>query len=108
MYQLTIFDLLQEPDIDTLTIQEAVERIGERLGLSFTYNSFFEHYEAKKGKLLLTAEYNHYSTMDEKNGKRFIGVGYDCKKDQAGGGAPCDSLQEAVDWFQRIIERYEK
>lgn len=96
-------------DINILSEQEAVERIGEALGLKFVYSSFFEEWIAKVGKLQLTAHYSHYATDDENvDGALFLGVGWDNKKDNSGGGAPCDTLNDAIDKLKIVIERYKE
>lgn len=105
--QLTIFDLLSdERSLDDMTEEEMAEEVGKRLGLTFQlfrYDANIHEYRAKYKDLLLTCEYDtYYGTQT-----RFIGVGYDDKKEKSGGGAPCDSIDEAVGWLKRLIAERE-
>ena len=43
--------------------------------------------------------------MTSTKNKLFISVGWN--KGTAGGGAPCDSIDEAVSYFKEIMERYD-
>lgn len=71
--QMTIFDFLPEDtevkDFTKMTIEETAAYIGNRLGLTFRWNSFLEHYEAKYKKLKLDLIYSTYITLDEKKRK---------------------------------------
>lgn len=106
--QMSIFDFLPEEtevkDFTRMTIEETVAYIGDRIGMIFHYNDFLNHYEAKYKKLKLDLNYSHYDTTDERDGKLFISCGYGTKT--KGGGAPCDSLEEAIKYLKGCIERY--
>ena len=60
--QLTIFDWMPEkpPDINDISEAEAVQMVGDRLGVKFTYDSFFKDYRAKIGKIILRLSYGHF------------------------------------------------
>lgn len=113
--QMTIFDFLPPPedDLETLDEEVMVARIAERTGLIFKKNTGtkLDHnlYEAKYKKAIIDVTYSRYDTIDELNGKRFIGVGYSFSK--GGGGSPCDSLAKAVDrikGYQQTIDDMDK
>lgn len=113
--QMTIFDFLPPPedDLETLDEEVMVARIAERTGLIFKKNTGtkLDHnlYEAKYKKAIIDVTYSRYDTIDELNGKRFIGVGYSFSK--GGGGSPCDSLTKAVDrikGYQQTIDDMDK
>lgn len=102
--QMTIFDFLKPTypdDLNTLPEEEMVRIVGEALGIKFNYDDFFESYKYKKGIVTLTIGYSNYSLPD--NTARFIGCGYDwaLANDRQGGGRPCDSIEEAVNYLQR-------
>lgn len=104
--QMTIFDILG--DFGTLSEEEVVASIGQRLGIKFklevlppgTYCSHLD-YEFKRKGLRLTV-----ACCISVEGKSVISCGY--SKGTSGGGAPCYSLDEAVDWFKFILELYEE
>lgn len=106
MYQMTIFDMLrdEQPPLESMTEQEAVERVGKALGLTFKYNDFLEQWECRVGRMILDVSYSHYDMIGELDGKLFIGVGYTDRKTKEGCGAPRDSLEEAIEWFRRRME----
>lgn len=104
--QMTIFDFLPAPsDLDDLPEEEMVRIVGERTGLKFQllklHNDFYQ-YEAKIGKAKITINYSRYFPKIY-HGKRFISVSY--MNGTGGGGAPCDTLDEAVEMLKRYIER---
>lgn len=104
--QMTIFDFLPSryPDINDIDESEAVRIVGDRLGVVFTYNDYFEQWECKKGKIKLSLEYDHFNLHD--NHDLFLGVGYDCRNPVCGGGSPCASIEQAIRYFERIIQEH--
>lgn len=89
-----------------MTEQEAVERVGKALGLTFKHNDFLEQWESKVGCVTLDASYDRYSTvgdMENADGGLFLAVGYSNRKTKAGAGAPTDTLEEAIAWFRRRL-----
>lgn len=97
--QMTLFDFLKPeyPDINSITEAEAAEIVGDSIGKTFKYNSFFEQWEVRIGRLKLSLSFDNYNL--DGNTDRFIGVGYE--KGTSGGGAPCDTIQQAVAYFNR-------
>lgn len=110
--QMSIWDFLgdektQEGFFD-LTDKEIAEVIGERLGVCFVYNNYLEHWEYKiKKKSRIDLSKSKYSLAGEKNGQPFISAGWDYKSTE-GGGCPCDSIDEAVNYLRNGIERIER
>lgn len=111
-YQMTIFDVLKEqtPDWRDMSLKQIAAYISEKTGLNFIPDTRFkgefnEYIAYKTSKLFFTLGLGNYNTLDERNGVSFISVGYENKKDLSGGGAPCDSLDEAIEYFNYRIRR---
>lgn len=106
--QIDIFDLLTPNDIKSkdfreMTIEEIADYLGEKLGVKFKYNELFEQYDAKVGKKrILELHLSTYLLNDERDGKPFISAGY--REPGAGGGRPCDSLEEAFSYLRKAKE----
>lgn len=109
--QLSIFDWMEDfdpakeatpaagyPALDDIPEEKAIKIIGDRIGVNFTWNSFFERYEAKVGKITLDAGYDHYSPGIN-DGRLMLSIGYNGKN--FGGGKPSDSIEEAIDYFEK-------
>ena len=110
MKQLSIFDMLtpDATELDKMTEADMVQKISNAIGISFYYSHVFNEYIAKlpKQKLELSLCYSTYTATD-RIGRRFISVGYSTKRgDHAGGGRPCDTIEEAIKYFKAILERY--
>ena len=112
MEQMSIFDFMPADDGDTLegkTIAQIAADISMIVGVNFnpkTWNDGDVQYVARLDKNnTLTLSEDHYNTEDEENGKRFLGCGYDFE-DKSGGGAPCDTIDEAVAYFRKRMEQY--
>ena len=110
-YQMTIFDVLTEeaPDWKEMSLKEIAAYISEKTGLTFIpdtrfHGEFNEYIAYKTSKLFFTLGLDAYTT-EERNGQPFISVGYENKKDLSGGGSPCDSLDEAIEYFSYRIRR---
>ena len=112
--QMSIFDFLpqqtEHPDFHNMTEVEMVDYVGKVIGVNFTYDDFFEQYRATikgvKKKVVLDIDYDHYANSwmhDRADGKLFISVGYNYS--HGGGGGPCDSIKEAIDYFNTTIKR---
>ena len=110
-YQMTIFDILEEPttpDWREMSLKQIASYVSERTGLTFIpdtrYHRAFDEYIAYyKSTLFFTLGLGNYKTYDERDGQPFISVGYDNKKELSGGGAPCDTLEEAIEYFKYRI-----
>ena len=110
--QISLFDLLPQSEVDELTEEDVVEQVSQRLNIKFVrieINNDFHSWHQFKCKLknveLTIDGFDTYDTMDEKNGQRMIPVGFSSKKNHGGGGAPCDNVNEVVEYFKRIIDR---
>lgn len=110
-YQMTIFDILNEtkPEWTDMSLKQIAAYISEQTGLNFIpdtryHRAFNEYIAYYTSKLFFTLGLDRYGTNDERNNKPFISVGYDNKKDHSGGGAPCDSLEEAINYFKFRID----
>ena len=106
-YQMTIFDIMsnEAPEWTNMSLKQIASYISEQTGLNFIpdtrYHGEFNEYIAyHTSKLFFTLGLDNYETGDERDGKPFIAVGYENKKHLEGGGAPCDSLEEAIDYFK--------
>ncbi len=107
--QMTIFDFLPVPtDLDMIPEEEMVRIIEERTRLTFKYNDKFEGlecYETKLGKGVLSIRYENYFESVN-NGARFIGV--DWMTHGEGSCGPRDSIDEAVGFIKKIMEKVER
>lgn len=88
--------------------ENIIEDIGKGTGLRFTsyeiQNKYCHtrYYKAKHGKIEFEIEFNTYFDSN----KMFIGVDYVLKKPRyKGGGSPCDSVNEAIDYINKILLR---
>lgn len=104
--QMSIFDWMSSlravPDINDITEAEAVRIVGDEIGVTFTYNTFFECWMGRIGKMKLSLEYDHFRLDD--NHDLFLGTGY--QYGTSGGGAPCSGITEAVNWFNAKLASY--
>ncbi len=98
--QLSIFDYIDSeyPDIHDINEEDMVKIIGREIGASFTYDTRLGEWFARIGKLKLTLEYSYYNLKD--NHDLFISCGYSYRT--SGGGAPRDTIQDAIAWFKKI------
>lgn len=100
--QMTIWDWLKPdyPDFKSISHDETVRIISEATGIPFKFRDSFWGWQAKIGRVRFDLEFDTYSGTD----RPFIGCSYDIGI--GGGGAPCDDIQEAVNWFTVRKERY--
>lgn len=103
--QMTIFDFIQPnqreyPDINTISEAEAIQIVGDALGVRFVWSESFHEWQAVKRKVKLTLNYDHFDLID--NHDLFLSAGYDCK--MGGGGAPCKSIEEAIKYLNARAE----
>lgn len=102
-------------DIEQMTLADVAEKVGNALGITFTktppasskYAEFGETYEAKTKGYKLEISIDRYDTMDDRDGSAFIGVEYSGAKG-AGGGAPCDTVNEAILYFEKLLKGEKK
>ena len=96
MTQMTIYDLIPTDDLESMSDEEMVRRVSEGAGIPFKASD--DGYAAKIGKVEYTLNFGRYPIDDR---KRFIRCGYtDKSQGYAGGGAPCNSVEDAVEWFK--------
>ena len=111
MLALTNLNCWPFEDIEQMTLAEVSEKVGNALGITFTktpptsskYAEFGETYESKAKGYTLEISIDRYQTMDDRDGSAFIGVAYSGKRG-AGGGAPCDTVNEAILYFEKLLK----
>ena len=109
--QMTIFEFLpQESDFAAMPEAQVIRIISDRIGIELKYTEYgdFHEYSAKVGKLTITAKISTYlCTHGESgtviDGHKFISVGYG--NSNGGAGSPCDSIDEAVEFLKKAIEK---
>lgn len=112
--QISIYEWLKpnQEDLNTLPEEDMIQQIANATGLEFhridfenVYADYSHEYEARKHKVRYTANYDNYMIGDH---ARFIAVG--CNAFPAGykegSGAPCDSIDEAITWIKKRMEKY--
>lgn len=108
--QMSIFDFLEpeQADFHKMTLADIADYIGEQLGVMFIYNNHLGQYECNIGKkYILSLELSTYWTNDHRNGEKFISAGHQLfKGSYTGGGCPCDSLEEAVEYLRKQLTRF--
>ena len=75
MYQMTIWDYMHEESLEDIPEDVMAKRIGDAIGVVFTWDNFFEDYRAKVGKWILSVNYSRYfANVDDNEGRgaRFI------------------------------------
>ena len=98
--QMTIWDFLPSESLEDIPEEEMVQRIGNAIGVNFVWNDYYKEYQAKLKGYTLSVEYDRYCIdLDEDigAGHRFVGVGF--MKKGEGCAGPCDSIDEAIEWF---------
>lgn len=100
MRQMTIFDFIPS-ELETTPLEEAVKRIGEALGLKFSWNNYLEHYEAKIKQYTVDVYYGRYS-YKERQGERYIGCGISNRL--GGSHGPQDSIEEAIGFLKACMK----
>ena len=104
--QMTIWDYLN--GLDNLPEDEMVRKVGEGSGLDFKPAelkgkwSDMLFYQAKDKGAVYEIHYSAYMGTSI----RFISVGWGYKA--SGGGAPCDSVEEAIKYLKRYKEQVAK
>lgn len=105
MEQLTIFDYLEDEDLEVTedNENEIVKRLSEKTWLDFAKKDLrgFKYYLAKVGKIDIELNFSTYYEST----KHFVGVSWNYKT--SGGSAPCDTLNEAYEKIKTYIKRAE-
>ena len=105
MYQMTIFDI-QQNELEQYSEEQMAQIIGEALGLHFKYNPMLEVYETKVQGHTIDVHYSRYDTLDDNQGKLFIGIGIQKNSgDFEGWGCPMDSFEEAITGLRNGMKR---
>ena len=106
--QMSIFDFMEPKtdELESLTTADMARFIGDSLQVDFKPTGWEDEHEARVKKLKLSVHKEYYlcDTRNRKKGDAFIGVGYSFNTE--GGGSPADSIDEAIRWFRKRIERY--
>lgn len=103
--QMTIWDYLPAENLEDIPEDVMARRIGDAIGVTFTWDDFFEEYRAKVGKWILSVNYSRYfANVDDNEGRgaRFISCDY--QSNRSGKSAPRDSIKEAIEWFLKNKE----
>lgn len=102
MQQLSIFDWMTSyPDINDISESQAVQMVGDAIGVKFEWSEFFDTWLAKVGKTRLDLKYGHFVLAD--NHDLYIGVGYWKEDKKEGGGFPLESIEKAIKYFKAHI-----
>ena len=101
--QMSIFDFIQPDtgrDLETISEQEMVDIASHATGIVFIYRDDITGWESKEGKMTYTVRMSRYTLDDRKD--RFISCGWtDQRHGYSGHGSPCDSLDEAIEFFNK-------
>ena len=104
MDQVSIFDIMEVefPDFRTLEEAEVVDIIGRSIGVSFDKVDLgrFIEYRAEYKNSVIDVHVSHYTCYD-REGESFISCSFWNKKQMSGAGVPCDSLDEAIEFFKK-------
>lgn len=106
MKQLSIFDFIEDPTtataLDNMSEPDMVEAVKQATGIDFKYRDDLWGYVAKIKDIQYTVHFSNYTMLD--NNDRFISCGYGNNK--GGAASPCDSLEEAVQFFKTALKRH--
>ena len=107
--QMTIFEFLpQEADFVTMDLEQVAEIISNKVGVKLNYDDYLEEYMGTVGKIKITVGMSTYKVTHEGSetliaGHKFIGAGWGMSTE--GGGRPCDSIDEAVEYLQKALSK---
>ena len=107
--QMSIFEFLpQEADFCDMPEDAVMEIVSQRIGVRLVRDPEYKNYRATVGKVRITAKISNYTVTHEGSetviaGHKHIGCGWGTSKE--GGGRPCDSIDDAVDYLQAAINR---
>ena len=107
--QMTIYEFLpQSADFCTMKADEVIDIIGQRIGVRFVWDEELGEYFSQLGKLRLHASIDKYTVTHHGSetliaGHKHISCGWQMPTE--GGGKPCNSIDEAVSYLQKAIER---
>lgn len=84
------------------TEREIEEKIFEEFGLTPVENL---KYIVKDGTI--EVRISHYNTLDERNGKEFLGFAFESKDKQSGCSLPCDTYEELFRHIAKHIGQFQ-
>lgn len=101
--QMNIFDCFdfltpEVIDLETCPIENIVEAVRQKTGLDFQYQDELFGFVATYKKVKFTLRFSRYWQTE----KHFISCGYGTHT--GGAGSPCDSLEEAIRFFERGLK----
>ena len=113
--QLSIFDLIPDnkeeeaPQFPESNFAEIVNYINNKLGLNFIRSDWQPegdkaYYHCKVNKNLKLDLSKSRFAEGVHNEAEFIGVGYDISN--GGGSSPVDTVGEALDYFEDVLNKY--
>lgn len=114
-YQITIFDVIvdNKPVLQwqNMTLKQIAAYISEKTGLNFIPDTRFkgefnEYIAYATSNLFFTVGISKYTTLDTRNGRKFISVCCENKKDLSGEGHPCDTIEDAIEFFKNRRKKY--
>lgn len=104
MRQMTLFELepAESMDINEIPEEEMVRIVGCAVGINFKYKDELFGWVSGDRKQKYDIKYGNY-TCHDKLGVRYISCGYNYNMNGQIGGShsPCDSIEEAIDFFRR-------
>ena len=105
MEQMDLFEIIPHkyPDFRDMSEEEIVDYIATAIGVDFKKGSY-DRYIGKMKDLELSVKMSHY-TYKEREGQLFISCDVWNRKDMAGCGVGCDSIQQAIELFRVYIRR---
>ena len=87
-----------------IILKDLIERLNKLYGINLTWDHSWKVYKHSISKSeYIEVSKGHYWTDDERNGKAFIGAGY--QSSDRGSGKPCDSVDEVEEFFDRYLQR---
>lgn len=103
--QMSIFDFLEPSGstLDDISESEMVRQIATATGLDFRFVNDFWGWQAKVKKVTFSVQYDNYHMDDNK--KRFIGADWNTTTE--GSSRPCDTIQQAIEFFKAAKKRAE-
>lgn len=85
-------------DLEKMNFYDLLSEMRKRTGLDFEEDYLEAGYQMNvfTKKWMFTVNFDRYDLEGPKDKKKFISVDWQSRKDSHGGGAPCDTIDEAV------------
>ena len=102
--QISLFDLFENDDFETMTLERAVELISSSTGLQFKPSPRWQgDYEAKKNGFVISLHWGRFATnIGKYSGMRFLSTSVE--KGTWGHSNPAVSIDESIRTISRSIE----